>query len=111
MALQAAEPSYPNRPVLAMAEIIGGKVHRMFVDVAAGQSHGEAGRLRAIGVMSDKRSSALSVKAVNKPAVNQRLVEMGLELAPGGPDELTRFVARQLNSWGVRIKAAGIRPE
>jgi len=135
--------------VPAMADIIGGQIHWMFVDVAASQGHVKAGRLRAIGVMSDKRSSVLPDlpavgetvpgfditswagffvpagtskaiidklsaelnKAVAKPAVNQRLVEMGLEPAASGPDELARFVEQQLKSWGAKIKAAGIQPE
>ena len=133
----------------AMTDIIGGQVHYMFVDVAASQGHVKAGRLRAIGTMSDKRSALLPdlpavgesvpgfditpwagffvpagtpkavvsklsaeiVKAINKPAVNQRLVEMGLEPAPSGPDELDRFVQQQLASWGKKIRDAGIQPE
>jgi tripartite-type tricarboxylate transporter receptor subunit TctC len=135
--------------VPAMGDIINGQIQWMFVDWAASQGHVKAGRLRALGVMSDKRSSVLPdlpavgetvpgfditswagifvptgtpaaivqrlsaemIKAIAKPAVSQRLVEMGLEPAATGPEELTRFVAQQRKSWGAKIKAAGIQPE
>jgi tripartite-type tricarboxylate transporter receptor subunit TctC len=57
------------------------------------------------------RLSAELVKAIAKPAVSQRLIEMGLEPAASGPAELTRFVAQQRARWGAKIKAAGIQPE
>jgi len=43
----------------AMTDIIGGQITYMFVDWAASQGHVKAGRLRAIGVMSDRRSPVL----------------------------------------------------
>lgn len=135
--------------VPAMADIIGGQILWMFVDWAASQGHVRAGRLRLLGVMSDKRSALLPelpavgetvpgfdivswagvfvpsgtpaaiverlsaelVKAAQKPAVSQRLAEMGLEPAVAGREELARFVAEQRKSWGAKIKAAGIQPE
>jgi tripartite-type tricarboxylate transporter receptor subunit TctC len=95
----------------AMTDIIGGQVLFMFVDMASSQGHVKAGRLRAIGVMSDQRSKLMPdlpavgetvpgfdttpwagffvtagtpraiitrlsdeiQKAINKPAVNQKL--------------------------------------
>jgi tripartite-type tricarboxylate transporter receptor subunit TctC len=38
----------------AMTDLIGGRVHWMFVDTASSQGHVKAGRLRAIAVMGDK---------------------------------------------------------
>lgn len=133
----------------AMTDIIGGQVHFMFVDWAASQGHVKAGRLRAIGLMSDKRSNVIPdlppvgetvpgfdttpwagifvpagtpqaivarlngevVKCVTKPAVSQKLTEMGLEPVPSSPAELDRFVREQLKSWGKKIRDAGIQPE
>ncbi len=133
----------------AMTDIIGGQVHYMFVDMASSQGHVKAGRLRAIGVMSDQRSklmpdlpavgetvpgfdttpwagffvpagtsktiisklSSETQKTLNKPAINQKLTELGLEPVPSGPEELDRFVQQQLKNWGKKIRDAGIQPE
>ena len=133
----------------AMIDLIGGQVHFMFVDMASSQAHVKAGRLRAIGVMSDQRSklmpdlpavgetvpgfdttpwarffvpagtskaiisrlSSETVKTINKPAISQKLTELGLEPVPSGPEELDRFVRQQLKSWGQKIREAGIQPE
>ena len=133
----------------AMTDLIAGQVQWMFVDAASSQGHIKSGRLRAIAVMSDKRSdifpelpavgetvpgfdtvpwagmfapagtpkavinrlNAEIVKAINKPAVNQRLAESGLQPGPSTPAELDRFVKEQLAAWGKKIKDAGIQPE
>jgi tripartite-type tricarboxylate transporter receptor subunit TctC len=133
----------------AMIDLIGGQVHFMFVDMASSQAHVKAGRLRAIGVMSDQRSklmpdlpavgetvpgfdttpwagffvpagtpkaiisrlSSETLKTINKPAINQKLTELGLEPVPAGPEELDRFVQQQLKNWGKKIRDAGIQPE
>jgi tripartite-type tricarboxylate transporter receptor subunit TctC len=133
----------------AMTDLIGGQVHFMFVDMASSQGHVKAGRLRAIGVMSDQRSkivpdlpavgetvpgfdttpwagffvpagtpkaiitklNAETVRTISKPAVSQKLSEMGLEPIPSSPDELDRFVLQQLKTWGKKIREAGILPE
>ena len=50
-------------------------------------------------------------KSINKPAVRQRLFDMGLQPAPSGPAELDQFVKEQLAAWGKKIKDAGIQPE
>jgi tripartite-type tricarboxylate transporter receptor subunit TctC len=51
------------------------------------------------------------VKAIEKRAVNQRLVENGLKPVPAPAAELDQFVKQQLGAWGKKIKAAGIEPE
>jgi tripartite-type tricarboxylate transporter receptor subunit TctC len=133
----------------AMTDLIGGRVHWMFVDAASSQGHLKAGRLRAIAVMGDKpvdtmpelppvgatvpgfdtlpwaglfapartpraiitRLNAEVVKAIAKPAINQRLNDAGLQPAPSTPAELDRFVKEQLAAWGKKIRDAGIQPE
>ena len=133
----------------AMTDLIGGRVHWMFVDIASSQGHMKAGRLRALAVMSDKPWNAMPelppvgatvpgfdtvpwagmfapagtpraivsklnaeiVKAIEKPAIGQRLVDAGLEPAPSTPAELDAFVKQQLSAWGKKIKDAGIQPE
>ena len=133
----------------AMTDLIAGQVQYMFVDAASSQGHVKSGRLRAIAVMSDKRSSVTPdlpavgetvpgfdtvpwagmfapagtpkavvarlnseiVNAINKPAINQRLAEIGLQPAPSTPAELDQLVKDQLKAWGKKIRDAGIQPE
>jgi tripartite-type tricarboxylate transporter receptor subunit TctC len=132
-----------------MTDLIGGRVHWMFVDAASSQGHVKAGRLRAIALMGDKPLPTMPdlpavgatvpgfdtvpwagmfapartsrdvvaklnreiVKAIEKPAISQRLVESGLQPAPSTPAELDAFVKQQLVAWGRKIKDAGIQPE
>ena len=146
--LDALPVPYKSTPP-AMTDLIAGQVHYMFVDAASSQGHVRSGRLRAIAVMSDKRSdlfpdlpgvgetvpgfdtvpwagmfapagtpkaiinrlNAEIVKAINKPSVNQKLAESGLQPSPSTPEELDRFVKQQLAAWGKKIKDAGIQPE
>ena len=51
------------------------------------------------------------VKAIEKPAIAQRLSDSGLQPAPSTPAELDQFVKQQLTAWGRKIKDAGIQPE
>ena len=133
----------------AMTDLIGGQIQYMFVDAASSQGHVKGGRLRAIAVMSDKRSNvtpdlpavgetvpgfdtvpwagmfapagtpkaviarlnAAIVKAINKPAINQRLADVGLQPAPSTPAELDQFVKEQYVAWGKKIRDSGIQPE
>ena len=133
----------------AMTDLIAGQVQYMFVDAASSQGHVKSGRLRAIAVMSDKRSNVTPdlpavgetvpgfdtvpwagmfapagtpkavitrlnteiVKAINKPAIHQRLAETGLQPAPSTPAELDQLVKTQLVAWGKKIRDAGIQPE
>ena len=146
--LDALPVPYKSTPP-AMTDLIAGQVHYMFVDAASSQGHVRSGRLRAIAVMSDKRSDLFPdlpgvgetvpgfdtvpwagmfapagtpkavinrlnkeiVKAINKPAVNQKLAESGLQPSPSAPEELDRFVKQQLAAWGKKIQDAGIQPE
>lgn len=146
--LDALPVPYKSTPP-AMTDLIAGQVHYMFVDAASSQGNVKSGRLRAIAVMSDKRSdifpdlpavgetvpgfdtvpwagmfapagtpkpiinrlNAEIVKAINKPAINQKLAESGLQPGPSTPAELDKFVKEQLAAWGKKIKDAGIQPE
>ncbi|HEX2829711.1 MAG TPA: tripartite tricarboxylate transporter substrate-binding protein [Burkholderiales bacterium] len=51
------------------------------------------------------------VKTIGKRAINQKLIDNGLQPVQAGPAELDRFVRQQLGAWGKKIKAAGIEPE
>jgi tripartite-type tricarboxylate transporter receptor subunit TctC len=47
--------------------------------------------------------------AVNDPALNKRLVEMGLEPTGQGPDRLAQALREDLERWGPPIKASGFK--
>src|SRR5215210_5835711 len=101
----------------AMTDLIGGRIHWMFVDAAASLGHVKAGRLRAIALMGDHPSDTMPdlppvgatvpgfdtvpwagmfapartpkhivgklnaeiVKAIEKPSIGQRLIDVGLQ--------------------------------
>lgn len=50
-------------------------------------------------------------KVLGKPAIKQRLIDLGLPPDPSTPAELDQFVKQQLLAWGKKIKDAGIQPE
>jgi len=71
--------------VPAMSDIIGGQILWMFVDWAASQGHVKAGRLRALGVMSDKRSSLLpDLPAVGETVPGFDIVSWAGVFVPSG---------------------------
>jgi tripartite-type tricarboxylate transporter receptor subunit TctC len=49
------------------------------------------------------------VKAVNTPAVREKLVEAGSDPLTMTPDEFTRFVRADIEKWARVVKAAGVR--
>ena len=51
------------------------------------------------------------VKALKNPATISLLEKQGVESAPGSVDELARYTAREYETWGKVIKAAGIKPQ
>ncbi len=72
-----------------------------------------------VALVAPKGTSPTVVAALNaaingalaKPQVAARLVEIGAEPAPGTPEELAAFMARDAETWAGVIKAAGIKPE
>jgi tripartite-type tricarboxylate transporter receptor subunit TctC len=50
-------------------------------------------------------------KTLAKPEVREKLEGMGGEVAPSTPEEMDKFVRRQLDSWRTKIRDAGIQPE
>ena len=49
------------------------------------------------------------VKAVNTPAVREKLIEAGADPLTMTPEEFTRFVRADIEMWGKVVKAAGIK--
>jgi len=51
------------------------------------------------------------VKALKDKSTVALLEKQGVEAEPGTPEELARYTAREFETWGKVIKAAGIKPQ
>jgi len=49
-------------------------------------------------------------KVLTKPEIKARFEAASAELEPSSPEEFRAFIARQIESWGKRVKEAGIQP-
>ena len=58
----------------------------------------------------DKLSGALLV-ILNRPDVRERMLSKEIEAMPSDPAAFARMVKEQLDSWGRRVREAGIEPE
>ena len=56
-----------------------------------------------------ERLSKAAIAAINDPALNKRLVEMGLEPTGQGPDRLAAALKEDYERWGPPIKASGFK--
>ena len=57
------------------------------------------------------RLNAESAKALNSPAVRERLQGLGLNPAPNSPDEFAQFIRAELERWTKVARAINIRAE
>jgi tripartite-type tricarboxylate transporter receptor subunit TctC len=57
------------------------------------------------------RIAKAAMAAVNDPALNKKLVEMGLEPTGYGPDRLGTILKADYERWGPVIKASGFKPD
>jgi tripartite-type tricarboxylate transporter receptor subunit TctC len=48
---------------------------------------------------------------MKEPETRDRLLAQGAEPLPGSPDDLRKYLAREIEVWGKVIKAAGIKGE
>ena len=55
--------------------------------------------------------SGATRKILSKPDIKAKFEATSAELEPSTPDEFRIFIARQLDSWGKRVRDAGIQPE
>jgi tripartite-type tricarboxylate transporter receptor subunit TctC len=49
--------------------------------------------------------------ALADPTVKGRLADLGLNLAPGSPEDFAKYIALETEKWAKVIKFAGIQPE
>jgi tripartite-type tricarboxylate transporter receptor subunit TctC len=89
----------------AMTDIIGGVTTFMFVDLAAGRENVRSGRLRAIAVSTEKRSTLMP----ETPAVAETPGFAGFDLTSWGgmfgPAGMPRDVVNRLNAELLKILA------
>jgi tripartite-type tricarboxylate transporter receptor subunit TctC len=57
-----------------------------------------------------ERLAKAAAAAVNDPAVNKRLVDMGLEPTGHGPAQLATVMKADFERWGPPIRASGYKP-
>ncbi len=57
------------------------------------------------------RLNADAVRAFSDPAVRERLLGAGAEVAPGTAEQFGAFVKTEIAKWGAVIKRAGIKPD
>jgi tripartite-type tricarboxylate transporter receptor subunit TctC len=50
----------------------------------------------------------LTIEALSKPEVKQKLLMSGLEPNPGSPRELSKLILEESNKWSKLIKKVGI---
>ena len=48
---------------------------------------------------------------LSRPDVQQRMADIGCEVAVSNPEEFGAFIKQQISHWGAKIKAAGIQPQ
>ena len=50
-------------------------------------------------------------KILSRPDVQQRMADIGCDVAVSSPEEFGAFIKQQISYWGAKIKAAGIQPQ
>ena len=71
------------------------------------------------GIVAPKATPKEIVDKLNKeinaaladPAVKAKLIDLGVDLSPGSPDDFSKFVAAETEKWAKVIKFAGIQPQ
>jgi tripartite-type tricarboxylate transporter receptor subunit TctC len=51
------------------------------------------------------------VKILSQPDIRTKLLEQNIEAAHSTPDELARYLRKDIDKWAAVVKAAGIKPE
>ncbi len=58
-----------------------------------------------------RKIHAETIKVMNQPEVSERLQSQGLTIETGSPQDLARYVEREIARWGKVVKEAGIKAE
>jgi tripartite-type tricarboxylate transporter receptor subunit TctC len=57
------------------------------------------------------RLSRAAMEVIREPAVQQRLIDMGLEPTGYGPDRLNQIMKADYDKWGPPIRESGFKPD
>jgi tripartite-type tricarboxylate transporter receptor subunit TctC len=57
------------------------------------------------------RMEAALRRALEDPMVRERVVGLGIDLDPQGPEVFARFLDRQISTWGAVVRENNIRPD
>ncbi len=134
----------------AITDVMGGQVAGFFGDIPGLIGHIRSGKLKAIGIASNKRSAVLPTvptlaeqglagvdsnnwyalfapaktppatvealsqavrRALQTPALRERLLATGAEPAPSTPQELATLLRQDSDKWGKLIVARKIKAE
>jgi tripartite-type tricarboxylate transporter receptor subunit TctC len=57
-----------------------------------------------------ERLSKAAMAALKDPAVNQKMLGIGLQPTGYGPEELARIMKADYDKWGPVIRASGFKP-
>ncbi|HEV7802498.1 MAG TPA: tripartite tricarboxylate transporter substrate-binding protein, partial [Burkholderiales bacterium] len=60
--------------------------------------------------MVSKLHDAFS-KSLHTPEITRRLAELGVDVVAGSPNELVKFMPREITKWAAAVKASGAKPE
>ena len=58
-----------------------------------------------------RKIHAETIKVMNQPEVSERLQSQGLTIETGSPQDLARYVEREIARWAKVVKEAGIKAE
>lgn len=58
-----------------------------------------------------ERLSKAAIEAIHEPAMNKRMLDMGVEPTGLGPEQLAAIMKQDYERWGPPIRASGFKPE
>ena len=62
------------------------------------------------GSVQQKLSQAL-LEIINDEDTKQKIITMGFEISPDGPQETQRLLNSELDKWGAVTRSIGLKPE
>ncbi len=94
-------PAAPDIPTLAEQGLHGFEATSWFSLMAPAN----------LSIAVQKRLNALTRQTLNNPQVRNRLLEGGLEPAPGSPKELTKLIQSETSKWSRVVHQSGAKVE
>ena len=94
-------PSAPDIPTLAEQGLRGFEAVSWFSLMAPAKLPKEI----------QARLNQLTIQTLSKPEIRSRLSNGGLELNPGSPEELSRYIQQEASKWRKIVQQSGARAE